>query len=262
MVTDQEDVRTGAISGEAPVHELCALYAAQVCPHLSSPRARLGDEFRKGEVRVPKVRFIGFTTTHAVHAMESQLQKGTYVLHFEQHGVADEFSYQAPEQVRDRFADRLAHQHSIEVSESERELIRLFNRVDDGDDGDVVTGAALAAGAVFAKDVFQVQGMKAFGKNYAGVGALLLKGSRDQIEEFASTTGDEAFRAVGKWILERDGELPTPLKRWRRRGEDMVRWDSGQANCGPGRAVAKNAPCPCGSGRKARRCHPSGVTAA
>ncbi|MER6488367.1 SEC-C metal-binding domain-containing protein [Streptomyces virginiae] len=28
---------------------------------------------------------------------------------------------------------------------------------------------------------------------------------------------------------------------------------------GPGRSVAKNAACPCGSGRKARRCHPAGV---
>ncbi|MFE2291934.1 MULTISPECIES: SEC-C metal-binding domain-containing protein [Streptomyces] len=31
-----------------------------------------------------------------------------------------------------------------------------------------------------------------------------------------------------------------------------------QRPVGPGRSVG-NTPCPCGSGRKARRCHPAGV---
>jgi hypothetical protein len=37
-----------AVSSEAPVHVVCALYAVQVCPYLFSPRSRLGDEVRKG----------------------------------------------------------------------------------------------------------------------------------------------------------------------------------------------------------------------
>ena len=49
--------------GEAPVHEICATYAAQVCPYLSSPGARMGDELRKGKVREPgRVAQVGVTT--------------------------------------------------------------------------------------------------------------------------------------------------------------------------------------------------------
>ncbi|MFE5076884.1 SEC-C metal-binding domain-containing protein [Streptomyces halstedii] len=32
-----------------------------------------------------------------------------------------------------------------------------------------------------------------------------------------------------------------------------------QRPVGPGRSVGKTTPCPCGSGRKARRCPPAGV---
>lgn len=262
MVQPGQVVTRGAVvCGEAPVHEVCALYAAQVCPFLSSSRARLGDEFRKGAVRPPQVRFAGFPATSAVSAMESGLQPGHHVLHFEHRDMAEEFSYRSPQELQERFASALASQRCVDVSEPEGELIRLFNRLDDGGEGDVVTGAALAVGAVFAKDIFKVQGMKAFSRDYGNVGALLLKGSQQQIEEFASTSKDEAFRAVARWVLDKGHDLPGPLKQWRRRGQGMVRWNPVPAESGPGRAVAKNAPCPCGSGRKARRCHPGGVHA-
>ncbi|MEU9015901.1 SEC-C metal-binding domain-containing protein [Streptomyces sp. NPDC048479] len=39
----------------------------------------------------------------------------------------------------------------------------------------------------------------------------------------------------------------------------MVRRSAHPRPEGPGRSVAKNAACPCGSGRKARRCHPAGI---
>lgn len=39
---------TTLVSNEAPVHGICALYAAQVCPFVSSSYARRGDEIRKG----------------------------------------------------------------------------------------------------------------------------------------------------------------------------------------------------------------------
>lgn len=54
---------------EAPVHEICALYSAQVCPHLSSPGARLGDQFRRGDRRDEAVEFLGFTLTEDVRAL-------------------------------------------------------------------------------------------------------------------------------------------------------------------------------------------------
>ncbi|WCN05137.1 SEC-C metal-binding domain-containing protein [Streptomyces sp. M92] len=255
----QEGPLPTAIAGEAPVHEVCALYAAQVCPYLFSPQSRLGDEFRKGSVRDAVVRFVGFESTRAVIAHESGLQPGVYTLHFEHQGQADEFSYHSPDELRDRFAKTLASEQDLPVSDAEGVLIRLFNRLDDEGEGDVVTGAALIAGAAFAKDIFKVQGMKAFAsKEYPTVAGLLLKGSDQEILEFCRSAQDEAFGAVGPWVVERAGALPLPLQRWRKRGASMVRRSAPQRPTGPGRSVAKNAACPCGSGRKARRCHPAG----
>jgi hypothetical protein len=258
----QEGPLPTAISGEAPAHEVCALYAAQVCPYLFSPHSRLGDEGRKGTVRDTVVRFVGFESTSTVIAHESGLQAGTYTLHFEHQGHADEFSYHTPDEIRDRFADALAREQDLPISASEGVLIRLFNRLDDEGDGDVVTGAALVAGAAFAKDIFKVQGLDDFqGKHYPTVAGLLLKGAEQEIREFSLGSRDEAFSAVGPWVLERAANLPVPLQRWRSRGESMVRHSGPRPPEGPGRSVAKNAPCPCGSGRKARRCHPSGIPA-
>ncbi|WP_331745535.1 YecA family protein [Streptomyces mirabilis] len=257
MVFHDGPLPAAVISGEAPVHEVCALYAAQVCPYLFSPHSRLGDEIRKGTVRDPVVRFAGFESTSAVTAHESQLQPGVYTLHFEHRGQADEFSYRAPEEIRGRFTDVLEREKDLPVSDAEGVLIRLFNRLDEGGE---VAGAALVAGAAFAKDIFEVQGFGPFrGKHYPTVAGLMLKGTEQEIREFSSGSSDEAFSAVGPWVLERAGQFPTALQRWRARGQGMVRRPSPPQLQGPGRSVAKNEPCPCGSGRKARRCHPSGV---
>ncbi|MGW2586184.1 SEC-C metal-binding domain-containing protein [Streptomyces virginiae] len=258
----EEGALPTAISGEAPVHEVCALYAAQVCPHLFSPHARLGDEFRKGTVRDAVVRFVGFESTSSVFAHESGLQRGVHTLHFEHRGHADEFSYRTSDEIEERFSSALEGERDLRFSEAEGVLIRLFNRLDDGGEGDVVTGAALIAGAAFAKDIFKLQGMGAFqGKHYPTVAGLLLKGTASEIREFSRGSGDEAFSAVGPWVLERAGGFPEPLQEWRSRGESMVRRSKSARPHGPGRSVPKNAPCPCGSGRKAGRCHPAGIPA-
>ncbi|MET8330057.1 SEC-C metal-binding domain-containing protein [Streptomyces sp. NPDC005181] len=260
MVFQEESPLAKAVSGEAPVHEVCALYAAQVCPYLFSPHSRMGDEFRKGAVRDVVVRFVGFESTKAVIAHESELQRGIHTLHFEHHGHADEFSYHSPDEIQERFSDALAREQDLPVTDAESVLIRLFNRLDDGGEGDVVTGAALVAGAAFAKDVFKVQGMKTFvGKHYPAVAGLMLKGSEEEILEFSRGSRDEAFGAVGPWVLERAGDFPLPLQRWRARGGSVVGRSEPRRPAGPGRSVSKNAACPCGSGRKARRCHPAGI---
>ncbi|MET9107117.1 SEC-C metal-binding domain-containing protein [Streptomyces zhihengii] len=256
----QEGPVPEAVAGEAPVHEVCALYAAQVCPFLFSPQSRLGDEFRKGMVRDAVVRFVGFESTSSVIAHESGLQQGVHTLHFAHQKQVDEFSYHSPDEIQDRFADALANERDLPVSDAEQVLIALFNRLDDEGDGAVVTGAALAAGAAFAKDVFLVQGMKRFtAKPYRAVAGLLLKGSADEVLEFSNGSQDEAFRVVGPWVLERADTMPLPLQQWRKRGENMVRRSDPKRPEGPGRSVSKNAACPCGSGRKARRCHPAGI---
>jgi hypothetical protein len=179
---------------------------------------------------------------------------------FELQGQADEFSYRRPDEIQDRYNDVLTREQDLPVGEPEGVLIRLFNRLDDGGEGDVVTGAALIAGAAFAEDIFKLQGLDAFrGRHHPTVAGLLLKGAEEEIRGLSQNSRDEAFSAVGPWVLDHVGSLPVPLQRWRMRGEGMVRRTLPPKPTGPGRTVAKNAPCPCGSGRKARRCHPAGI---
>jgi len=64
----------GFVFNEAPAHEICLVYAAHVCPHLSSPRHRLGDEYRAGQRREGRMYLVGFRRTSQVHALESELQ--------------------------------------------------------------------------------------------------------------------------------------------------------------------------------------------
>jgi hypothetical protein len=84
---------------------------------------------------------------------------------------------------------------------------------------------------------------------------LSCEGRRDVGQALRSLT---LARTV-PWVLESAGALPVPLQRWRKRGMSMVPRGAIAQSAGPGRSVPKNAACPCGSGRKAGRCHPSGV---
>jgi hypothetical protein len=50
----------GFVFNEAPAHEICLVYAAHVCPHLSSPGHRMGDEYRAGQRRESRMHLVGF----------------------------------------------------------------------------------------------------------------------------------------------------------------------------------------------------------
>ena len=80
-------------SGEAPVHEICGVYAAQVCPFLSSPGARLGDDGRRGQRRPSSVLAAGYASTDAVDIRPSGLQDDMYVVHFSHNSAIDQVTY-------------------------------------------------------------------------------------------------------------------------------------------------------------------------
>jgi hypothetical protein len=246
---------------EASVHEVCLFYAAHVCPHLSSPGHRLGDEYRAGQRRDDRILLAGFSRTSQVLAFRSGLQKDTYVLHFGQSGFADEFSYSRAEELVDRYADLLAREEVSELSLAESSLVSLFN--EHSDLGDTVTGAALMAGATFAKDIRKVQGMHVYAESgyWRGLAVNLL--DPQKLAAFGQGTGDPASRFMAGWILDRQDHLPETLACWRDAGRSLARSKGvtfpRPRPEGPGRTVAKNDQCPCGSGRRARRCHPAGL---
>ncbi|MEW5655217.1 SEC-C domain-containing protein [Streptomyces cinereoruber] len=251
---------------EAPVHEICAVYSAQVCPFLASQGARLGDDKRRGERRETTVQMVGFSRTKSVEAFRSSLQDGLFVLHFFHSEVIDSFAYSSPEELEDHYRALLAAELPIKPSASEQALIDRFNATSTpdeptGDPGAVVAGAAVMIGAAFAPHVFRVQGMQHFSdrRSYGFIARQFL--DRDELSQAAVDFPDASGRTAAQWLLDRGDDLPAALSLWRELGKQQV---SGvtlpkERPAGPGRSVGKNTPCPCGSGRKARRCHPAGV---
>jgi hypothetical protein len=251
----------GLVFYEAPAHEICLAYAAHVCPYLSSPGHRMGDEYRAGQRRESRIHLLGFRRTSQVCAAESALQPGIYVLGFEQADRTDEVSYVRPEELSERYSALLAAEKVPTLSAAESGLIELFNGQADGDE---VPQAAIMAGAAFLQDVFKIQGVdisKEERPAYRSLAVHLL--NLRKLADFEADPKDPASRLMSQWILERQDSLPEVLAGWRRAGDSIARahgrTPSRSKPQGSGRTVPRNAPCPCGSGRKAQNCHPGGL---
>jgi hypothetical protein len=122
------------------------------------------------------------------------------------------------------------------------------------------------AGASFAKDIKKVQGIDAFAKSGYWQGLALHMLDPRKLAEFGEGSEDPASRLMARWLLKRRDDLPEVLTEWRNAGLRLAR-SRGMAFPrseveGLGRIVAKNDLCPCGSGLRARRCHPAGLPAA
>jgi len=147
------------------------------------------------------------------------------------------------------------------LSHAEAGLVGLFN--EHSDEGAAVTGAALMAGASFLKNVFRVQGMATFARTPAYRGMALQFLDLQKLAELREGSEDPASRFMSAWVLERQDKLPELLAGWRQAGDRLARSRGLVASRpkpqGSGRTVPKNAPCPCGSGRRAGRCHPAGL---
>ncbi|MFH8885831.1 YecA family protein [Streptomyces californicus] len=237
-----------------------------MCPFLSSQGARLGDDKRRGTRREETVQVVGYSRTKSVEAFRSSLQDDLFVLHFLHDKVIDSFSYSGPEEVKERYENLLAAELRIEISAAEKVLIDRFNAMSTpdeptGDPGAVVAGAAVMIGAGFAPDIFRVQGMQRFDErdSYGLIARQFLE--RSGLTEAAATFPDASGKAAAQWLLDKGDDAPAVLSLWRDLGKQRVsgRTIPKQRPVGPGRSVGKNTPCPCGSGRKARRCHPAGV---
>lgn len=149
MVSDGTD--DDRVFSEGPVHEICALYAAQVCPFVSSPYARLGDQFRRGMKRPDEVYLIGYGRTSAVYGQNSMLQPGTGVLHF---GMADKVGCRSLRTASDAAAlyERALEEDVVNALDTEEHTLVeiLHNPTPDGEDSaGVLAGAAWYVGGAF-----------------------------------------------------------------------------------------------------------------
>ncbi|MFI9453382.1 hypothetical protein [Amycolatopsis sp. NPDC052450] len=213
------------VSNEAPVHEVCALYAAQVCPFVSSPYARHGDEIRKGLKR-PEVTFLtGFRRTARVFGRRSGLQTSESVLHFETTDVEQRLKLSSSAEAIEAYQRVLQTEPEVTTDDAERELAARLTglTIKEGEDsGSVMAGAAWFAGGAFCPGVGNVQGMRRFTDDpmYTALArrVLLEPGFANQFEE----TEDLYTRAALKWLNSRD-YLPEILASWRNTALNRMR---------------------------------------
>lgn len=226
---------------EAPVHELCALYAAQVCPFVSSPHARLGDAQRKGQRRPEVLVLAGFERTAAVFAQESELQVGEGILMFEMAGLRRTHRLAGAGEARDAYEAALRDEALIELDDAERRIVELLCApTPHGEDsGAVMAGAAWFIGAAFCPRIRQVQAMRRFAEDgddfYFQLAARLLF-QPDMMAEFEDAS-DPATAAAVSWFRTRK-RLPAVLRQWRADGARRVRDNAGRRPRLPGVAPA------------------------
>ncbi len=227
---------TTLVSNEAPVHGICALYAAQVCPFVSSPYARHGDEIRKGMKR-PAVTFLtGFRRTARVFGRRSGLQTSESVLHFETTDVEQRLTLSTSAEAIETYQRSLEADTEVAIDDAEREVVARLTEltIKEGEDsGSVMAGAAWFVGGAFCPGISTVQGMQRFAGDpmYTTLArrVLLAPGFAKEFEE----TEDLYTRAAMKWLNSREN-LPEILGSWRRtalnraqRGEATAGKDSG-----------------------------------
>ncbi|MET9258894.1 hypothetical protein [Amycolatopsis sp. NPDC004079] len=208
-----------AVYSEAPLHEICGLYAAQVCPFVSSPHARLGDQWRKGERRPEVLLLIGYRRTQKVYGEPSLLQPGTGVLHFEMSDPVRSYELHTADEAARAYSEALRAERSVATTSDERRLADLLcnpTPKEGEDSGAVMAGAAWYVGAAFCPGVRDVQGMGIYvdGGSYLRIAAHVLS-RPEAAKEMAAEIDDQATRAAMNWLVNR-ARLPRVLEQWRR----------------------------------------------
>lgn len=204
---------------EAPVHEVCALYAAQVCPFVSSPYARLGDEYRRGTRRPESVILAGYTHTQKVFGARSGLQQSEFVLHFEMDDLQRSHTLHDSADAAATYAEALRSEPAVVNTNEEQHLVDLVCSLTPDhheDSGGVMAGAAWYLGAAFCPKIRKVQGMDRYADrpSYNKIARQFILDPR-AAAGFATETRDPATQVAMAWFTSRR-QLPALLEAWRR----------------------------------------------
>ena len=252
QVTFDEDLdHVSVVFAEAPVHEVCGLYAAQVCPFVSSPHARFGDNRRKGQRRGSVVRLAGFAMTLRVEGVYHAAQDGS-VLMFEMGDLQRVHTLRNAQDAKEVYAAALAKEQPVQLDPQEKALVELLTRASEQDHhGDFLGGAAWLVGAAFCPEVRRVKGMVdcyADPEFYDANAVRLLIGS----EVAAFRSGDPHITAALAWLGTRT-TLPTALAQWRSAGRRLVRARAQTAPARQAKSKRRQATASRKANRRAKR---------
>jgi hypothetical protein len=245
---------TETAMSEGPVHELCALYAGLQCPFLAHANARLRLGERAGLTRGDAVFYAAYRSTRNLVVVSA----GDEAFGF-QHGPAvQRFEATGRPELLVRYEQALGGEQPLAVTAHEQRLVTRFNSRVVVDAFQVIFAALLLGGVsvpgcASALDLPEATLRSALAQT---TGLLTSADLRDRMRADPAMAMDDALG----WLAEREAESTVPplLASWRA-GLVQRLPQARTAPVGPGRSVSKNAPCPCGSGRKAARCHPAGV---
>lgn len=222
-------------SNEAPVHEICGLYAAQVCPFVSSPYARFGDDARKGMRRPARIVLSGHAATVRVYGEPAPGEiSGHTVLWFEMSAAERTHEFTSAADARSAYDAALADEAEIVLDEAEQEIVDYLcapTAKDNEDSGGVMAGAAVIIGAAFCENVDRVLGMhRYFGtdSSYPKLAVAVTQDDREA-ERMETATPDPFTRAALRWQLSRRVR-PAVLEDWRRNGLRRFRSTKGNSS--------------------------------
>lgn len=215
-----EDAREDIVTSEAPVHEVCGLYAAQVCPFVSSPYARLSrGEGRKGERRSDFVALNGYRATKTVFGKSSEIQPDA-VLHFGMVGYVRRHLLRSHADAAAAYSQALAAETEIKLDEQEARIVELLTNPTEAegeDSGGVMAGAAWIIGAGFCSGATKVQGLDRYNTHpYTSLAVHAL--SDRVVNDGAHDHPEQHMRAALHWLATRD-RMPSVLVEWRRDGK-------------------------------------------
>ena len=203
---------------EPPLHKICLMYSALVCPFLRSPPARARDpESRVDTYLGSALLAYGLADTVGIHFDPSN---SDYQLRFLQAGLADTDRWDSLEELMGRYREALVSEEPLSVEPNLALIAGALNRGDTGeiaDPGAQVFVAALVCGAALVPQVRQLSETQAIfdddGYSYLLDMAISWAGG----EKEAIPLGPNAssvLTAAFAWLHSSD-PVPTVLKGWR-----------------------------------------------
>jgi len=251
----QDPYLNGDAFPEAPLHHICALYAAQVCPFVSSPYARhsRASDLR-GRRRLDSVVLIGYDDTRFAAAAQigGDLPGGGQAgLMFVMGGRAATQELASRADATAAYADALADERDPKLDELDLELAGHFARDATTEEEDRtatgLAGGAWILGAGFAPGLAQIITLEMFAAPETGWGraAVQLLVDPDAVDELGGSAEYPEVKTAFAWFAAHQDVLPTPLRAWRERGEQAL----ARMNAAPPSRPGRQPPDP----RKAKR---------
>jgi hypothetical protein len=205
---------------EPPLHKICLMYSALVCPFLRSPRARTRDPEGRVDANLGSALLAyGLADTVGIHFDPSN---SDYQLRFLQAGVVETDQWRDLEELEARYRQALVSEEPISVEPNLRVIAGALNRCDTreiADPGAQVFMAALVCGAALVPQVRELSETRAIfdddGYRYLLDMAISWAGAGGKKE--AIPLGPKAspvLAAAFAW-LQSSGPLPTVLAGWR-----------------------------------------------